>query len=761
MTKIHELEDRLKETSGEQKLEILKRLARVYVQKSPSKSIEYYKEILTLSETLNNTLERSRAFDSLGRIYSNLEMFDEAMAYYQKGIKAAQAIKDHKLLKKIYKELSELYAFQGDYESALRYYKLHFQINANAPSPHDTFITSKQKGDSWVTSDSDLLNSVIQFLPHPLLIINPRNYKVEFCNRSDFNKISKEITCHSFLRHRDFPCQDEGCLCPVREVVEGKRSVQTVHRHFDEEGNDLYHEIYAYPILNDQDQVRFVVEYTIDITKQKLIEEDLRLSKEQLAMVADGLPALISFVDSEERYLYVNKAYADWYGYSREDILGKYVSDILSEKVYKRAAKYIKKVLKGEQVVFENLVYKDGKRRIIKVVYTPNQDITGEVKSFFAMIVDITEEKLAEKSLLELKKAMETMRLGITITDVQRRIKYVNSTDARMHGYDRNELLGKNVDIYSPPELKDPMTLEQIRQMQPLIRESINLRKDGSRFPVKLISDVVKNNKGEPIAIVTTCEDITERKKYEQALLESEKKLREANASKDRFFSIIANDLKAPLTVMIGYADILSEFYDNISEADRKSSILGINKTSKKLLQLLQNLIDWSSSQAGVLNYEPEKIDLRYIVSNNLTSLDEKAKSKNIQLSSYVKENSFIYVDINMISTVVKNLLSNAIKFTPEGGTVKVLVESDMVDFYEVSIVDNGIGISEERKDGLFRIDVHQSAYGTLDEEKGTGLGLILCKEFIERHGGKIWVESEVGKGTTFRFTLPKPSEEK
>jgi signal transduction histidine kinase len=92
---------------------------------------------------------------------------------------------------------------------------------------------------------------------------------------------------------------------------------------------------------------------------------------------------------------------------------------------------------------------------------------------------------------------------------------------------------------------------------------------------------------------------------------------------------------------------------------------------------------------------------------------------------------------------------------------VKVLVESDMVDFYEISIVDNGIGISEERKDGLFRIDVHQSAYGTLDEEKGTGLGLILCKEFIERHGGKIWVESEVGKGTTFRFTLPKPSEEK
>lgn len=760
MGKIHELEDRLSQTSGEQKLKILKRLARVYVQESPKKSIEYYKEILRLSKTLNNNLERSRAFDSLGTIYSNLENFDEAMSYYEQGIKAAQAIKDDTLLKKIYKELSELYAFQGDYESALRYYKLYFQINEDASSPHDTFIKPKDKEGSWVISDPDLLNSIIQFLPHPLSIINPQNYKIEFCNRCNFNKISEEITCYSFLHHRNSPCQDEEHLCPVREVLKKKRSVRVVHRHFDEDGNNLYHEIYAYPIWDDQHQVKFVVEYTIDITKQKLIEEDLRLNQEQLAVVADGIPALITFVDDKERYLYVNKAFAEWFGRPREEIIGKHISDILSEKVYKRASKYIRKVLKGEQVTFENLAYKDGKRRIVKVVYTPNRNANGEIKSFFSMIQDITEEKLAEKSLLELKKAMETMRLGITITDINRRIVYVNSADARIHGYERDELLGKNVDIYSPPELEDPMTLEQIRKMRPLIRESVNLRKDGSRFPVKLISDVVKNSKGDPIAIVTTCEDITKRKKYEEALLESEKKLRDANASKDRFFSIIANDLKAPLTVMIGYADILSEFYDNISEEDRKNSILGISKTSKKLLQLLQNLIDWSSSQAGILDYAPERIDLRYIISNNIVIFEEKAQSKNIKISSHVKENSLVYADVNMISTVIKNLLSNAIKFTPEGGEVSIYAE-DNGEYYEVAVKDNGIGISEERKDGIFRIDVHETTYGTLDEEKGTGLGLILCKEFIQRHDGEIWMESEVGKGSTFRFTLPKTSEEK
>jgi signal transduction histidine kinase len=187
---------------------------------------------------------------------------------------------------------------------------------------------------------------------------------------------------------------------------------------------------------------------------------------------------------------------------------------------------------------------------------------------------------------------------------------------------------------------------------------------------------------------------------------------------------------------------------------EKKETVEGINVSSKKLFKLLENLLDWSRSQTGRIKYEPDMISLRYLIESTIILLMQNALEKDIELDAEVNEDINVFVDREMIATVIRNLVANAIKFTDSGGRIDILAE-EKGDVVEVAVVDTGIGIRKEDMKKLFRIDVHHSTIGT-SQEKGTGLGLILCREFVERHGGKIWAESEFGKGSTFKFTLPK-----
>jgi signal transduction histidine kinase len=246
-------------------------------------------------------------------------------------------------------------------------------------------------------------------------------------------------------------------------------------------------------------------------------------------------------------------------------------------------------------------------------------------------------------------------------------------------------------------------------------------------------------------------------KERTRELEEANQELQKVNATKDKFFSIIAHDLKNPLTSMIGFSDMMSEFMESFSEKQLMDTIKVIQSSSKKLYKLLENLLEWSRCQLGTIRYEPEKIDMNFVSVAAIDLLQESAALKDIKLHSTVPKNTIVVADRNMVITILRNLASNAIKFTPEGGEIKI--ESRINGkFVEFSVVDNGIGIKAEIQDKLFQIGTHHTTLGT-KEEKGTGLGLILCKEFIEKHGGKIWVESEEGKGSKFKFTLQKAAD--
>lgn len=236
-------------------------------------------------------------------------------------------------------------------------------------------------------------------------------------------------------------------------------------------------------------------------------------------------------------------------------------------------------------------------------------------------------------------------------------------------------------------------------------------------------------------------------------LQQKNRQLVEANAIKDKFFSIIAHDLKNPLSTLLSYSLALVKNFERLETEKIKKGINSLNISAGRAYNLLSDLLMWARSHSGKMEYKPEEIDLGHMAKENVELLHDRAKEKSIYISSEINEGLLIYSDKNMVSTVLRNLLTNAIKFTSENGTVKVSSEVEG-DNLKITVRDTGIGISEENIENLFRLDTFYRTLGT-DNEKGTGLGLILCKEFIDILKGEIWVESEPDKGSRFIFTLP------
>ncbi|MBN1182250.1 MAG: hypothetical protein JXB49_08180 [Bacteroidales bacterium] len=233
-------------------------------------------------------------------------------------------------------------------------------------------------------------------------------------------------------------------------------------------------------------------------------------------------------------------------------------------------------------------------------------------------------------------------------------------------------------------------------------------------------------------------------------------KLKELNVTKDKFFSIISHDLLNPLNIINGFSDLYLKSYPEISEEKKLKYIDSIHSTALKTLSLLDGLLTWSRSQSGVLQFNPEKYDLHDIIRDNLKFFAQLSDNKNIKLQSVLNDKpDYVVADENMVKTILRNMLSNAIKFTPEGGNVTVRCGPySNPGFILIEVSDSGVGIEPQVIESLGRIDSNVTTRGT-DGETGTGLGLILCQEFVQKNGGTMWIESEVGKGSSFFFTLP------
>lgn len=359
--------------------------------------------------------------------------------------------------------------------------------------------------------------------------------------------------------------------------------------------------------------------------------------------------------------------------------------------------------------------------------------------------------KCLEKAETSYKKFLDNIPIGIYRTTVAGELIFANKQLLKIFNYTNRSDIKNVADTFIDKNYRKQKLKHWIEQEEYSDEFEIKTS-DGRVIYVRDAGHLVKEN-GKPMYFDGALEDITEKKALE-------KKLNELNTSKNKFFSILSHDLKGAFGQFIGATDLILDEINNFDKEQIENIVKLLNEQAERSYKLLENLLDWSKSQEGILKFQPEPIDLYVLINEIIEYYSQAAKKKFINLLLKLKGHLIVYADKYMLSTVLRNLVSNAIKFTDKGGIVSVSarevvdIEGFVGKVLEVSVEDTGVGIEKERIENIFNLEGNYSTKGT-GGEQGTGLGLVLCKEFIEKHGGKIWVDSELGKGSIFKFIIP------
>ena len=373
---------------------------------------------------------------------------------------------------------------------------------------------------------------------------------------------------------------------------------------------------------------------------------------------------------------------------------------------------------------------------------------------------EIVERKRIEQALTESRQKfqdlVELLPETIYEADFSGKLVFLNDTGLQLFGYHHVDIsVDTLIDQLVTPQSHDEIRLhmEAVFKFKKSDRAIMTgITKSGTTFPFSIHSvPVLSNNKC--IGIKGVIIDLTEQKRFEEQMQKNADDLKALNNSKDKFFSIIAHDLRSPFTTFLGFTEVLDEEIETLPKDELKTIVTYLRKSAINLYQLLENLLEWSLLHREITRFEPESVLLLTIVRNCINTISDSAKLKDIELRTDIAESLQVVADIHMLQTIIRNLLSNAVKFTPGGGTVQISAFNGEEHFVTIAVKDSGVGIKTEFLQKIFLFDVNNKTKGT-EGELSTGLGLILCKEFVEKHGGKIWVESEEGVGSTFYFTI-------
>ncbi len=484
----------------------------------------------------------------------------------------------------------------------------------------------------------------------------------------------------------------------------------------------------------------------------------------------------ISITDMQDYIIFVNNAFLQTYGFTKEEIIGQNIALIRSNKNNPEITKQILPcTLQGG---WEGRIYnkrKDGTEFLISLRSGIVRDDEGNPIALVGSALDLTNTIKAEEKLQEAQDRYRS--LFNDIKDVvyestpDGKLVDINQTGIELFGYKtKEETLNIDVakDLYVFPEDRDRFkslveTRGYVKNYEILIK-----RKDNEHVVVLETAYAYKNKDGQVISYRGILRDITDVKRTEQQLknyvkelakvnkqlLESEEELRNINIAKDKLFSIIAHDLRSPFTALIGFSDYLVEDLEDLQPKEIRMFAGRINDSAKNVYNLLENLLEWSRIESGRINPDFEEFEINTVIESSVSLLKGNAFNKKIEIINNVDPGLYIIADKNMISSVIRNLISNAIKFTyPEK---QIIIASEINDKYvAVSVTDEGVGMEGHILENLFNSNAHQTTLGT-SNEKGSGLGLVICKELVEKNGGRITVRSAPKAGSTFTINLLK-----
>ena len=494
----------------------------------------------------------------------------------------------------------------------------------------------------------------------------------------------------------------------------------------------------------------------MDVTREKAQEREVAREREIWQHSFAAVKDTLLIIDPDSVVIDANLSAAELFSRPKTEIIGrKYYELIHGRECADESCEVCRAIPEQRSEYVET--YEPYLEKHLSVSASPLMR-DGEAACYTLTLRDITERKHHEEAMAANEKRFRTIFeqsvVAICLTDEQGRYEMVNQAYLDLYRYTEDELVGKHFSLVVPDEYKEKMS----RMHDRFIEKKVEVRgewtvvdKYGGEHTILADAAHISGPDGEAKKL-TFVLDITERKRAIDDLAASEEQLKQLNATKDKFFSIVAHDLKNPINVILNFSDILADADKTSDPEDVNQTIGYIREGARSIYKLLENLLLWSRSQSDRIHFDPQTVDLRSIITANISFLKGQAAEKKINLSSGIPEKCAAKVDSNMIDTVVRNLISNAIKYTGEGGAITVSAARHG-DRVRVAVADSGVGMSPQIMESLFDISTNTSRPGT-NREQGTGLGLILCKEFIDKHGGRIWAESEPGKGTTVYFEV-------
>lgn len=505
---------------------------------------------------------------------------------------------------------------------------------------------------------------------------------------------------------------------------------------------------------------KVLVSIASDVTEYKKNELKVKKSEADLVSQIENTTDTIWSVDKNYRITISNSNFFHYFNlaYKHELRLGDRVLDYLPDPLKHIWKERYDKALRGEHFSVVDQFDYENVPQYVETAFNP-VIVDNKIEGAACFTKDITQQKMAEKALKvseqKFKMLSEFSPASISIQKTDKFL-YVNKAWELLTGYTKEEAL-----TITPLQIIHPDSVEKIKK-----RSDARLKGEPvpNRYDLKILT---KSNEVKWIDIsfsvidyenqaasLGVCFDITELKKAKEALIISERELKVANATKNKFFSIIAHDLRSPFSSILGFSNLLNSEYENLTDEERKTYIGELSSTSNRTFLLLENLLNWARAQQGGIIINKVSLNLKSFIHKAIDPYLSSAIHKKIEVNSYVPDEIEIEADEYTMLTVIGNIFNNAIKYTYNKGHIDITAKKNKGTII-IFITDSGIGMNQSTMSKLFLLDENVSTPGT-NNEQGTGLGLILCHEFVELNGGSLLVESEEGKGSTFSILLPR-----
>lgn len=589
--------------------------------------------------------------------------------------------------------------------------------------------------------------------------INPHfAEKLKYSENSITNTYFADLVDPEYLEEKDFQVSPQNLS-----------EIESVELPIITESGEVVYVLASFSAVKDFDgKAKYFIAVLTDITEKKQVEKDLLLIKTVFEASQDGIAVTV-----DGRIILMNYSFVRMLNYKNEDeLLHENIFNLIDEKDRPEVKRELDELKAGEEnnkrVEFD-MLKSDGS--LISIADSiAKYDVDADM-FFVSVLRDVTIEKKQQEKLRLSEERYRSITENIeeSLWFAERKnenLKVVLYTQAieEITGYSSEEFLEDDklwIKIIHPDDTET--VLEKIHRLyddnsrNSDVFEYRIINKTGSAVWIENKINIIRDSSGEIEKIYGLVSDISINKKAEEELKKSADDLQKLNDTKDRFLSIISHDLRTPFSSILGFTDYLLSEQD-VPKEKQQQYIQMIQDSSRSMLSLVNSLLDWTRIQTGRIKFEPERINVNTVINKSLNMLSGAALQKEIKLYSIVADDVFIHADTTLLLQVFNNLISNAIKFTKPAGEIKITAEPRVSErAFEFRVIDNGVGIKEEDKNKLFSVDAKFTTEGT-SGEKGSGLGLSLVQEIIEKHGGEISVESKVGEGTQFIFSIPVSS---